>query len=1009
MRNKTILLSGVLLLVMIASVALGASPRGLTNAMAASNPPAGLPPVPGAPQPFVAESSAAAATPQAAALVGPMRLTNPALHPGAFYIDYWWTSDTTFVDPKTYPVQGAFAHLKWYELQTGPTTFNWTYLHKWINARVGQGLNAGIMIDPYDGKYDGDSRAIPDFVISTPGTMVVVPDSTPEQNRFVNYFDKVWNGGFDCPNSRCPGSPLGNNWTFTGSAGITSAVPAGGDGYAARLAPTNTVTPTVTSWNMRIPAMPPELTTNKMRLSFSVAMTTTDTVSDTDHLYVEIIDVSHGNAVTRLGDITNTSIVSNTWQWEGPIDVSSFVGREVQIRFVATTNSATPSVFYVDSVTLQVRMLIPKYWGTPYKDAYGAFVQALGKEFKNDPGLDFVAMGMGLSGETQPANSDLYNSVLSGPPNNLTSGMWIETVNKFTDYYIAAFSDGSTLLKSLLIQYAPTYLASSETLAVTGYAAQRGAGLSHNGLLPDWTSAVNDPGTFVYNPMISWNKYVPIAFESYPFYLCSPVATYWALFNALDKHTDYMRIDKDLLTGPNGPANKLFFDWAKNYWGRTPENTPSVWTVMREHRNPMEMCHAPTAPNYATGNSSSYPQMGNYNFWLTQDDLIAHGRTVLETNDPGVDKNYAKNPVSPFQSWPDAGLGNCPTTNRIASRYSSIYLPDQYPCNKTPYNPSLPALAGANPANPYDPKPLTGGGKEAWVIRRTDQKTGNFLMGLNIDSLYMGSIPGQVYSATITVTYLDMYTDTWSLRYDSTSGVKMALAAGSSDGYVHKGGTKKALQAKFVVQDARFRSPTGESDFYIDSRGPGDANDGDEWIHMVDVAKGSAQAEPTPTPTATATATQTETPTVTPTATPSTGAVVGTAFADLNRDTMRDPGEPGLAGAVLELRAYPSGSTIYTTTSGLDGSYRLDGVSPAQYRLVELTPPPGYQKWPDSGMSFVVSANTSQTWDLPHAAASTATPTATPTETPTATPTPTATRTASATPHRSYLPLLLRQ
>jgi hypothetical protein len=617
MKRHIILLSGVILLAMIASVALGASPRGLADALAAANAPAGLPPVQGAPRPSVAESPVSAETPQAAAPAGPMRLPKSTLHPGAFYIDWNYPlgSDLSYPDPKTYPVQGAFAHIKWSQLQ-GASGFNWTQLHYWINTRVSQGLNTGIMIDPYDGYYDGDSLAIPDSVIKTAGTMVVVPadftvpgSNPPRYVGFRNYFRNQWNGSFDY------NPPNANNWVIAGTAKLTNAVPDSGDGWAAQLAGSDNATGSLTTWGMRIPAMPPELTSDKMRLSFSVAMTTTDPLSDADHLYIDIIDQSNGNAVTTLADITNTSMVSNTWRTVEAPDVSNFVGRWLQFRIRAITDGANPTTFYVDNVTLNVRMLIPKYWGTPYKSAYSAFVQALGQEFKNDPGLDFVAIGMGLSGETQPSNGDLYNSILSSPPNSLNSAMWIDTVNRFTDYYVSAFSTGTTLQKSLLIQYAPYYSSPQERTAVTDYATGAGTGLSHNGLLPDWIGAVDDnTGVGVYDPIIPPGMTIPryltrpIAFESYPFYLCSPVAAYWGLLSALDKHTDYMRIDMGLLTGSYGATNKPFFDWAKNYWGRTLDDTPSVWTVMREHRNPMEMCHAPTSPYYATGSSQSYPR-----------------------------------------------------------------------------------------------------------------------------------------------------------------------------------------------------------------------------------------------------------------------------------------------------------------------------------------------------------------------------------------------------------------
>ena len=69
------------------------------------------------------------------------------------------------------------------------------------------------------------------------------------------------------------------------------------------------------------------------------------------------------------------------------------------------------------------------------------------------------------------------------------------------------------------------------------------------------------------------------------------------------------------------------------------------------------------------------------------------------------------------------------------------------------------------------------------------------------------------------------------------------------------------------MNDARFADGLAEGiDFKLDSRDENGANDGDEWIHLVDVrVTGGAVATPTPTPTPTNTPTRTPTPTHTPT------------------------------------------------------------------------------------------------------------------------------------------------
>ena len=306
----------------------------------------------------------------------------------------------------------------------------------------------------------------------------------------------------------------------------------------------------------------------------------------------------------------------------------------------------------------------------------------------------------------------------------------------------------------------------------------------------------------------------------------------------------------------------------------------------------------------------------------------------------------------------------------------------------------------------YSPQSWTGEGKEAWVVRRTDQKTGNSYMFFNVDDQYING--SQQYQVKVTVKYFDIGTDTWALKYDSTSGEKVTSR-------VTKTGTKALMEKVFTINDAKFANRLGgnKADFYIDSRSATNTNDGDEWVHMVDVSKLGSQVDPTPTPTATATATvtptptQTNTPTVTPTATPTTGSVSGTAFHDTNNDGVMNPGEAGLAGAVMSLKL--NGVTeMYTATSAADGAYRFDAVAPGTYVLSEKSPPPGYLMSPFA-LGIQVSVNqTSGPWNIPHQPAPTATPTSTPTRTPTptstATATPTATSTATSTPTPTATP-----
>ena len=70
------------------------------------------------------------------------------------------------------------------------------------------------------------------------------------------------------------------------------------------------------------------------------------------------------------------------------------------------------------------------------------------------------------------------------------------------------------------------------------------------------------------------------------------------------------------------------------------------------------------------------------------------------------------------------------------------------------------------------------------------------------------------------------------------------------------------------------------------------------------------------------------------------GAVIGDrVWADLDGDGIDDHNEPGIEGVDVELQ---SGNTIWQTTTGVDGSYRFDGLDAGSYTM-SFTPPAGYQ------------------------------------------------------------------
>jgi len=251
--------------------------------------------------------------------------------------------------------------------------------------------------------------------------------------------------------------------------------------------------------------------------------------------------------------------------------------------------------------------LIPKYWDPYYKQEYQRFITALGQHYNGDPRIGFIEIGVGIYGETTPSETEFIPCLQSA---GLTSSIWVDYVKWAIDAYVAAFPD-----TQLLLEYAPVFTSMTERRTVTDYAAVRGVGLKHSGLKPDGGGDVNvtnpdDPnyGAGQYDPMFKWNSQVPIGWEGYETHnMTGLTSTMWGLYNGLDKHPDYLVMDIGLVSDP---ARWELLRFAGQHTNRTIDDTPSVWVAMRETQY------------------TWFPQWGNYQFWLYQNDSVPGGKTV---------------------------------------------------------------------------------------------------------------------------------------------------------------------------------------------------------------------------------------------------------------------------------------------------------------------------------------------------------------------------------------------
>ncbi len=843
----------------------------------------------------------------------PARVTAPGGAPGVYSVDYLYPS--TQLDPAVYPVDGQLGFFVWRDLNPAQGRYDWEpgmpgMLPDWIMKQADAGLRAAIMVSTYDGSDANDIRSTPNWVIKLPDAVLPVT-LTNGLPHYIDYYhrrsSRGLNGEFDLD---------AKYWTISDTTAITLTKSAPHDdhvsetatrpdrpasGPALRLGGANNVDALITHDPEQVPAMPASLAgqTNAY-VTARVNIVTTDP-NPNDHLYLEVMDAD-GN---RLGngaqvDVANTAHAGRAasyWQ-EYQLDITPFaLEKNIRVAFRVATDAANPTTFYVDNVQLRVRHLIPKYWSDSYKQAYKQFITALGARYRATPAgadprfdLAYVAIGTGVYGESQPTQDNPeweYGTTFDHVVKNAgldTTQKWQAWVNEITAAYATAFASaaGSPPVKPLLLQFAPTFIDPEEKGYTTDYAAGLGVGLSYNRLIPEWVNLFRNNRAGGYDPMrLYWGK-VPTAYEGDNWDLgCSPVLTYWAVWGAVARHVDYLRVAPDLLQDAAGrpTVHNAPFAWARPYIGKTVQSAPRVWTILREHRNPaMQRCGY---LNYDTDQwGSTYPEYGNFNYWLAQDDTIAGGRTVAETNDKGADRRYAKDPATGNANT-YAGLGNCPP-----KAYGAIYNSNPPVCNPEPYNPNLPALKGQDPANYkdyYNPNDWTGEGKEAYVVRRTDQAGANPFMFFRIDDGYIGAgRPSR--SVKFTIGYFDIGMDRWSLRYHSTAGEKVA-------GTVTKGGTKAYKEISFTVNDAALANGlTGGADFSLDSRAPDGTADGDEWVHQVTVERLDAPVGGTETPTPSPTPTQTLSPTGLPSETPTATATVTPAATVTATATVRpDP------------------------------------------------------------------------------------------------------------------------
>lgn len=271
---------------------------------------------------------------------------------------------------------------------------------------------------------------------------------------------------------------------------------------------------------------------------------------------------------------------------------------------------------------------IPMYWAQPYLSHFEAFIAAAAERYRDDPRVAWVEVSTGIYGETMPAEAYAQGVRDCLQNAGLTSALWVETMNRIVDIYQRHWHD-----TPLVTQYAPWYLERTERRNHTDYAGSVGVGMKHNRIQVDHDDQVvrsdtTDLSAYIcrtgqYDPMLQFAGQTPMAWEGEDIYFPTSSDLLWGLLNALDKHPTYMLLGKKKLQTTD-PFEQWIMRFADRYTGVTIADTPGVWTALREP--------TPTNPD---GSNRWYPQRGNFQFWLRQDDAAPGGRTVPEWNVTG--------------------------------------------------------------------------------------------------------------------------------------------------------------------------------------------------------------------------------------------------------------------------------------------------------------------------------------------------------------------------------------
>lgn len=168
--------------------------------------------------------------------------------------------------------------------------------------------------------------------------------------------ERLANGGFETLTSSTNSAPDGS-WARTAYSGTSfntlianGTYPRSGSDYA-YMGVYNSASQTVTSANAVIPS---GATSATLSLYVSIVTSETTTSRAYDTLRVQLVDASTGSVLATLGTLSNLNKTGSASTYAlYSYNVTSYKGKTVKVRFVATNDSSYTTSFRIDDVSLK--------------------------------------------------------------------------------------------------------------------------------------------------------------------------------------------------------------------------------------------------------------------------------------------------------------------------------------------------------------------------------------------------------------------------------------------------------------------------------------------------------------------------------------------------------------------------------------------------------------------------------------------------------------------------------